>query len=270
MVTRIVWRDAQGERLVSRTGDRPSEPGHPSNHLGKHRMAFAAFPGVGNVGKLLIDGLVAGLDSTLVAELFHPDLPPQTKMVDGLLTPPHLTLHSINLGVESILVISGEAQPISPSGQFEMAETILATVGESGCEYMVVLAGLSSEPTCEEVYAICADDKIKELFADGGGDIAVDKPSGGVIGLAGLLASLGPVNGISSGCVVAATIGSSADIHAAERLRLALQKWLDLDIPIPIATTAAIADRIESLIGKYPDAEMPSEFIEEDPSSLYA
>ena len=259
MVTKIVWRDALGDRLVNRP-----------DHLAKHRLAFAAFPGVGNVGKLLTDGLVDGLESTLVAELFHPDLPPQAKMTDGLLTPPHLTLHSINLGNESILVISGEAQPISPSGQFEMAETILATVAELGCEYMVVLAGLSSEPTCEEVYVICADDNIKELFKNGGGEIAVDKPSGGVIGMAGLLASMGPVNAISSGCVVAATIGSSADIHAAERLRLALQNWLDLVMPIPIATTEAIADRIENLIGKYPDAEMPSEFIEEDPSSLYA
>ncbi len=271
MVTKIVWRDTQGERLVSRTGELPSDqPEHKLNHLGKHRMAFAAFPGVGNVGKLLTDGLVDGLDSTLVAELFHPEMPPQAKMTGGLLTPPHLTMHSISLGEENILVISGEAQPISPCGQFEMAEMILTTVAELGCEYMIVLAGLSSEPTCEEVYAICADDNIKALFADGGGEIAVDRPSGGVIGLAGLLASLGPVNAISSGCVVAATIGSSADIHAAERLRLALQKWLGLALPIPIATTEAIADRIESLIDKYPDAEMPSEFLEEDPSSLYA
>ena len=29
----------------------------------KHRYTFAAFPGVGNVGKLLVDGLVDGLES---------------------------------------------------------------------------------------------------------------------------------------------------------------------------------------------------------------
>jgi proteasome assembly chaperone (PAC2) family protein len=251
MVGKIVW-DSKRETLP------------------KHRFAFAAFPGVGNVGKLLVDGLADGLDSEKIASLFHPDMPPQANLIDGLLTPPHLSMYSIDLGKEKILTITGEAQPLSTSGQYEMAETILATVADLGCEFLLVLAGLSSEPTCEDVFAICADLKSKELFSKGGGDIATDKPAGGVIGLAGLLASMGPVNGISSGCVVAATIGSSVDIHAGERLRLALQKWLNLKLPIPIATTEAIAERIESLVEKYPDAEMPNDFLSEEPSTLYA
>ena len=236
----------------------------------KHRYTFAAFPGVGNVGKLLVDGLVDGLESTPIAKMYHPDMPPQANLIDGLLTPPHLSVNSVNLGEENVLVISGEGQPLTPSGQYEMAESILTMVSEFGCKYALVLAGLSSEPNCEDVFAICADSEMIDLFESGGGEIATEKPSGGVIGLAGLIASMGPIHEVSSGCVVAATIGSSVDIHAAERLRLALQNWLGIKMPIPIATTEEIADRIERLIGDYPETQFSLDLEDDKASTLYA
>ena len=251
MVTKIVWKQ---------------EP----DKLPKHQFALAAFPGVGNVGKLLVDGVVEGLDSTLLANIYHPDMPPQAKIVDGILTPPHLSIHSVNLVDQHILVIGGEGQPLSTTGQYEVAETILDNATKLGCEYTLVLAGLASEPTCEDVFAICADMELKEIIEKEGGEVSADKPAGGVIGLAGLIASMGPVHGISSGCIVAATIGSSVDTLAAERMRVSLQDWLGVKIPIPIATTEQIADKIEKLMDDYPDAQFPLELEDDNASSLYA
>lgn len=238
--------------------------------LPQHRFLLAALPGVGNVGKLLVDGLIGGLESKLILRLLHPDMPPQANMVKGRLTPPHLALYDIALAGEHLLVITGEGQPLTPGGQFEMATTILELAATSGCELVMVLAGLASEPACEDVFAVCADDGAAEMLAAGGAEISADRPAGGVIGLAGLLASLGPVQGISSGCAVAATIGSSVDIHAAERLRLSLQKWLGLKLPIPIATTEEIADKIEALMAEHPNAQLPAEMQDDNHSSLYA
>ena len=56
MSTKIQWMD--GSKL-------------PAN-----QMIIAAVPGVGNVGKLVIDTLNEQHESTMLARLIHPDLPP--------------------------------------------------------------------------------------------------------------------------------------------------------------------------------------------------
>jgi proteasome assembly chaperone (PAC2) family protein len=108
------------------------------------------------------------------------------------------------------------------------------------------------------------------MLSSGGATISTDRPEGGVIGLAGLLSSLGPVYGVSSGCIISTSIGNSVDIHSAERMRLALQDWLNVDLPIPISTTEAIAERIEKLMAEHPDSSLGRELLEDNSTSLYA
>ena len=164
--------------------------------------------------------------------------------------------------ISSVLIIGSGPIVIGQAAEFDYAGTqACKAMREEGVRSILVNSNpatiMTDEDVADRVYIEPLTVPIIERVIDR------ERPDG-------LLASMGPVNAISSGCGVAATIGSSADVHTAERLRLALQNWLDLVMPIPITTTEAIADRIENLIGKYPDAEMPSEFIEEDPSSLYA
>ncbi|MBT3971825.1 MAG: hypothetical protein HOE92_06375 [Euryarchaeota archaeon] len=238
--------------------------------LPAHDLFLAALPGVGNVGKLVVDGLAKSPDAKLVARVLHPDMPPQALLTDSRLTPPHLALHLLKLNEKTILLLSGEVQPLSPRGQFEVASELLLQAAKSGCEHVFVLAGLSSEPGVEEVFAICADDAAEEMLSSGGATISTDRPEGGVIGLAGLLSSLGPVYGVSSGCIISTSIGNSVDIHSAERMRLALQNWLNVELPIPITTTEAIAERIEKLMAEYPDSSLGRELLEDNSTSLYA
>lgn len=238
--------------------------------LPAHDLFLAALPGVGNVGKLVVDGLAKSPNARLVARLLHPDMPPQALLTDSRLTPPHLALHLFESSDKRILLLSGEVQPLTPSGQFEVASDLLKKSALAGCEHVFVLAGLSSEPGVEEVFAICADDAAEEMLSSGGAPISSDRPEGGVIGLAGLLSSMGPVYGISSGCIIATSIGNSVDVHSAERMRLALQKWLNVDLAIPIATTEAIAERIEKLMADNPDSSLGRDLLDDNSTSLYA
>ena len=68
-----------------------------STGLPKHDLIVAAVPGVGNVGKLVVDTLNQEQNATLIARIIHPDLPPHSVLEDGLLVPPHLSIHTVTL-----------------------------------------------------------------------------------------------------------------------------------------------------------------------------
>ena len=70
------------------------------NKLPKHQFVLFALPGVGNVGKLLIDSLNKEGNSEEILKLQHPDLPPHATMKNGILTPPHLHLNKLNFQMD--------------------------------------------------------------------------------------------------------------------------------------------------------------------------
>ena len=84
------------------------------SEVGEHATLFFALPGVGNVGKVAVEGLNSCHIQHEVARLHHTSLPPLATLDDdGLLAPPHLTLCSIEsvTGVR-ILTLTGTSQPL--------------------------------------------------------------------------------------------------------------------------------------------------------------
>ena len=76
--------------------------------LPEHQLIIAAVPGIGNVGKLVVDTLNEQHESSLIARIIHPDMPPHSILENGLLTPPHLTVHSVSLDNEqTVITITG-------------------------------------------------------------------------------------------------------------------------------------------------------------------
>ena len=91
--------------------------------LPENQMIIAAVPGVGNIGKLVVDTLNEQHESSLLARIIHPDLPPHSTLEDGLLVPPHLSIHSVKMeNSNPVVTITGNGQPMTPRGQHEMAE----------------------------------------------------------------------------------------------------------------------------------------------------
>ncbi|MCH1423080.1 MAG: PAC2 family protein, partial [Candidatus Poseidoniaceae archaeon] len=84
-----------------------------SNSIGEHDILLFALPGVGNVGKVAIEGLNSCHIEKQVARLHHTSLPPLATLdEDGLLAPPHLTLSSIeSVTGKRILTLTGTSQP---------------------------------------------------------------------------------------------------------------------------------------------------------------
>tara|TARA_B100001123_G_scaffold436307_1_gene566348 strand:- start:218 stop:973 length:756 start_codon:yes stop_codon:yes gene_type:complete len=235
--------------------------------LPEHQVVLFALPGVGNVGKLLIDSLNDKENSEEVLRLQHPDLPPHATMKNGLLTPPHLQLNKISLpNNQVILTLCGDVQPLVPRGQYEMAEDILNLLKENKTQRLILLAGLSSDAGCEEIHVVVGDEETKKSLISDGINVSETQPEGGVIGLCGLLGSLASSRGISSVTVIAETFGNSVDTVASERLRVALMNYFGFEFPITLDRTEKLASELMANYSEIPGALVSKELMMTDDS----
>lgn len=204
-----------------------------------------AVPGVGNVGKLVADAAIETDGAERIAQLFHPEMPPHATINEqGLVEPPHLALWRVPQEQDDLLVLAGSAQPLTPAGQYEMALAILDLLGELGCGRLLVLAGLAAEAGDERVFGVFADQAQADQHPEIPGPEI--EASSGILGLAGLLVSLGPWRGLETVCTVAASPGSSLDPAAAARLAIALEAWFGVTVPFDGDVLERLAAKLEA------------------------
>jgi hypothetical protein len=226
---------------------------------------LVAMPGVGDVGKLAIDAVNGELDAEPIARLCHPSLPPLAKLnEDGLLIPPHILLSRVVLDGKQVFTLTGDAQPMTPEGQHDMAVSVLELF--AGGE-VLVLAGMTAPADRKEVFSICSSSKYRIKLEGQGVDVRRDEPKAGVIGMAALITAFGPVHNVDSSCTIATTVGNSADPVAAQRLLETIRKWWSLPLPIPIDATARLAAKLKQL---HPQkAEDHIALLQDSPDSIY-
>ena len=214
--------------------------------LPEHAAMLEAVPGVGNVGKLVVDSLVEAHPSRTLAWILHPDFPPHATLDgDSLLAPPRIQIDSVLLpDGRTVIVVGGHLQPITAAGQHEVSETILKLATDSNTPKLLVLAGLAAGAEDRQIHVICADAEVrKRLEAD---DIPVSRkhPEAGMIGIAGLLISLSPLHSVSTIGLVAETMGASADVMAADRLAAWIEAAFELPLGLSLDSTEKTAERI--------------------------
>ncbi len=214
--------------------------------LPEHAAMLEAVPGVGNVGKLVVDSLVEAHPSRTLAWILHPDFPPHATLDgDSLLAPPRIRIDSVLLpDGRTVIVVGGHLQPITAAGQHEVSETILKLATDSNTPQLLVLAGLAAGAEDRQIHVICADAEVrKRLEVD---DIPVSRkhPEAGMIGIAGLIISLSPLHSVSTIGLVAETMGASADVMAADRLAAWIEAAFDLPLGLSLDSTEKTAARI--------------------------
>lgn len=228
-------------------------------------LLLVAMPGVGDVGKLAIDAVNTELDAEPVARILHPALPPLAKLdEDGLLVPPHILLSRVRIDDRDVFTLTGDAQPMTPEGQFEMATAVLELFegGEA-----LVLAGMSAQADRKDIFTITSSSSYRIELESMGVDVRRDEPAAGVIGMAALITALGPVKDVKTSCTIATTVGNSADPVAAQLLLETVRRWWSLPLPVPIDATQRLADKLKEMHPEKAE-DMISE-LSESPDSIY-
>ena len=216
------------------------------DRLPEHAAMLEAVPGVGNVGKLVVDSLVEKHPSRTLAWILHPDFPPHATL-DGnsLLAPPRIRIDSVLLpDGRTVIAVGGNLQPMTAAGQHEVSEAILQLASESNTPQLLVLAGLAAGAEDRQIHVICADANVRRNLEEGDIPVSREHPEAGMIGIAGLLISLSPMYSVSTIGLVAETMGASADVMAADRLSNWIEAAFELPLDLSLDSTEKIAARI--------------------------
>jgi len=206
---------------------------------------IGALPGVGNVGKIIVDALIEEHQSECLAWIMHPDFPPHSTMKDGLLRPPRIEIHQVLLPMGlPVIVLTGDSQPLTPTGQFEVADKILHLLDDADAELLLILVGLQADVEDSSIHLVCADADTRDAFAERGVIASSTAPEAGMIGMAGLLAGMAPLRSVPAACAVAETLGSTVDVISGQRLASWVEENLGIALDISIDTTESTAERI--------------------------
>lgn len=223
-----------------------------SSSIGTDEVMLLAFPGVGNIGKVAIESLWK-LNATNVIARLHPSgLPPLAKLdEDGLLSPPHLTLSRVQTETgSSLLTLTGPSQPNDSSAQSQMAEELMLFFQEQGVSNVIVLAGMADSPERKDTFMIASSANHRIEMESLGVDVRRDEPKAGAIGVAALIASMGPLFGLNTSCAITTTVGASGDILASQRMIEHLDRWFSLGLNLPQEGNEWLKRRLEEMAPK--------------------
>jgi len=207
-------------------------------------VLLVGFPDVGFVGKQAVDYLVSQVKPVLLYEAYSPHFPPQIIISrDGLIEVLRCQLYGWKNPGEgrSLLIFTGNAQPVSPEGQHVMAMELLSLAEKYGVKEVYSLTGHlveyrppEKEPT---VYAAATSpdllNKLKGFF----GISVLEK--GRIEGLQGLVLAEAKIKGLQAACLMAETPGYSTpsgrplvDAKASRVLLQILNSLLGLNIDL--------------------------------------
>ena len=200
-----------------------------------------------NLGKVAVDSIGNLHDGQELARLHPIGLPPHAELdEDGLLAPPHYSLRRIDAAGGPLLTLTGKAQPTEPGQQSTLAAELMAFFQEEGVSTVLVLAGMIDKPEVKETFAVASSSSFRIDMETMGVDVRRDEPRSGAIGVAALLASMGPLYGINSACIIGTTVGSSGDILGSQRLIEHLERWFGFGLTVPTNGSEWLRERLEA------------------------
>jgi uncharacterized protein (TIGR00162 family) len=193
---------------------------------------ICGFPGSGYVGKLAIDHMVEELKATPFANMFSSSFPPQVLIQsNGTTDLMKNVLYYFRGQTTDLILLSGDAQPVTPESEYEMAEEIAKICSQLGVKTIYTLAAyitgtFSKTP---KVYGTSTTQKIVNEFEKFGVSIM---SSGSITGMNGLIIGVGKRKGITGICLLGETSGYVVDAKASKVVLETLVKMLDLKLDL--------------------------------------
>lgn len=217
--------------------------------LPKGATVLIAFPGVANIGKVAVDSVCDLHESVEIARLHPVGLPPHAQLdEDGLLAPPHFSVRHVATRAQNPLItLTGKAQPNEPGQQSMLAREVMSFLQQQEVSTAFVLAGMIDKPEIKETFAVASSAAFRIDMESMGADVRRDEPRSGAIGLAALLASMGPLYDINSACIIATTVGNSEDILGSQRMIEHLEQWFGFGLTVPTNGNEWLKDKLKAI-----------------------
>ncbi|MFB6267770.1 MAG: proteasome assembly chaperone family protein [Halodesulfurarchaeum sp.] len=223
-------------------------------------------PGVGHVGKLVVEHLIEETDSTPVARIYSEHFPPQVEVdEDGVAELANATVHAATTSGRDLLLLTGNHQASETVGHYRLTEAFLDLAAEYDVTEVFALGGVPTGELIEEygVLGAVADQDLKDRLEEAGVEFRAEEPAGGIVGTSGLLLGLGARRGLEAACLMGETSGYLVDPKSARAVLEVLQDLLDFEVDFEALDERA--DEMEDVISRLQEMEeAPSPGSDED------
>ncbi|MFH1590625.1 MAG: PAC2 family protein [archaeon] len=200
----------------------------------KNPVFIEGLPGIGNVGKLTAEFLIAETKAKPLVDFLSPSLPHSVFVNEHNL----VQLPSIRLfckrskdNKRDLLILVGDVQPATEESAYSFCGTLLDLLNTFGCTQVVTLGGigLGSAPQHPKVYCTGADKESVDSFVKGTKlQTSLYGLVGPIIGITGLLVGLAAERKMSAVALLAETLGHPLFIGvrgAQEQLKVLAKKF---------------------------------------------
>lgn len=189
-------------------------------------------PGVGHAAKIATEHVGSQMKAEIFARLYSSKLPAAVFVDEtSVVHMPRIDFwHADAPDGRDIVFVTGDFQPVTADGQFELCGQILDLASGWGLSKIVTMGGVvnggyDGEP---DVITAASDETMVREAVRAGAIAVPHEPGGGIIGAAGMLLGLGQVQGVDSTCLIAECNGYIYDFRAAASLIKVLRKLLGL------------------------------------------
>jgi len=181
-----------------------------SNPKLKNPVLIEGLPGIGNVGKIVVDFIIDGLNAKKLLEI-NSDSFPNSVFVNelNLIDIPKIELFYKKLKNRDLLLLAGDVQPSDEKSCYEFCYKILDIIKKYGCKEVITLGGigLPNIPKTPKVYCTANNKKIVKKYKTANLNEKIFGIVGPIVGVTGLLVGLSNKKNISSIALLAQTFG---------------------------------------------------------------
>ncbi len=198
----------------------------------KDPIAVAGLPGIALIGKMSVEYLINKLEAEKFAELTSNRFPGWAVREDGLVR--DLKIYFYEASIDSldrdIILLTADAQASSPEGQYELSEDVVNALSEHGVSTVLTMAAfLDSEDEKSEVVGAATNEDMAERIEKH----EVELLEGGrIVGMNGLLVSIGAENDMDGFCLLGTTEGKDTDPDASKNVLSKFSYIFDLNLDI--------------------------------------
>ncbi len=206
-----------------------------SNYKSSSPILIEGLPGVGNVGKIVVEYLIETLDAKKVYELISDEMPHYVFVnEESIVELPKIEIYAAKIKGKSIFLLSGDIQPINETSCYSFCNKVLDTFQKNKGKEIITLGGiaLNEEPKNPKVYFTANSKKTLEKYS------AKNKELSGfigpIVGVTGVLNGLAAKKKINAVTLLAETARSPNHIgfKGARKILKVLNNNLDLNIDI--------------------------------------
>jgi hypothetical protein len=239
----------------------------------RNPIMVEGLPGVGHVGKLVADHLVAELRAQKIMEIYSSHFPPQVLVMgDGSVRLVKNEVYAYKSRKQDLLIIVGDHQSATNVGYYLLAETFVDIAEKYGVRRIYTLGGYGIGQLTETRTVLGAVNRpeLVDEIRRYGVEFKEKEPGGGIIGASGLVLGLARRRNIEAVCLMGVTSGYLVDPRSAQAVLRVLSRILGIEVDMRALEERA--REVESLVAKLREmerAEFPKEFRrEEEPTYI--